>query len=117
MVKQANDKLSPQQGIQSTDTSASSSGIKVPNPDREGVIRHVPKAHLVYKRKQPDGTFTEMWIYNIERDIKQELKMQRAVLSGTDILPGSVMSADGTQNAEIWSTGNAQIIQITGLPQ
>ena len=84
--------------------------------DRQGIIRTVDGAHLVYKRTTEDSTFEELWIYNINDQMKDELKIRRAILSGTDIESGKTRSSDGTQQYESWTIGNAQMISITGLP-
>lgn len=86
--------------------------------DRQGVIRTVPDAHLIYKREQPDGTFEELWIYNVEARGRNALKSQdirNAILAGTDIPVGKMVSEDGTQTAESWAVSNAELLQIQGL--
>lgn len=85
------------------------------DPDRQGTIRAVKKAHLVYKRESGDGGFEELWVYNIGT-MKDELETRKAILAGTDIPPGKTTSPDGTQTYSIWSTGNAEILSIKGLP-
>ena len=85
------------------------------DPDRQGVIRAVKKAHLVYKRESGDGGFEELWVYNVGT-MKDELETRKAILAGTDIPPGKTASPDGTQTYSIWSTGNAELLSIKGLP-
>ncbi len=85
------------------------------DPDRQGTIRAVKKAHLVYKRESGDGGFEELWVYNIGT-MKDELETRKAILAGTDIPPGKTTSPDGTQTYSIWSTGNAEMLSIKGLP-
>lgn len=85
------------------------------DPDRQGVIRSVKKAHLVYKRESSEGGFEELWVYNIGT-MKDELETRKAILAGTDIPPGKTTSPDGTQTYSIWSTGNAEMLSIKGLP-
>lgn len=85
------------------------------DPDRQGAIRAVKKAHLVYKRESGDGGFEELWVYNIGT-MKDELETRKAILAGTDIPPGKTTSPDGTQTYSIWSTGNAEMLSIKGLP-
>ena len=85
------------------------------DPDRQGAIRAVKKAHLVYKRESDDGGFEELWVYNIGT-MKDELETRKAILAGTDIPPGKTTSPDGTQTYSIWSTGNAELLSIKGLP-
>ena len=86
------------------------------NPDLQGVIRTIPNAHLVYKRQQEDGTFDELWIYNVDQDYKKELKVRRAILAGTDIPINKMKSPDGSQTYELWTVGNAQMLKVRGLP-
>lgn len=86
------------------------------DPDFEGDIRTVTGANLVYKRKQEDGNFEELWIYNVGNDIKKETTIRRAILAGTDIVPSQRESEDGTQHAETTTLGNVQYLKISGLP-
>ncbi|TFG95672.1 hypothetical protein E4H12_12810 [Candidatus Thorarchaeota archaeon] len=86
------------------------------DPDRQGLIRKVKNAHLVFKRKIEDGTFEELWIYNSGNNLRDELEIREAVLAGTDIPAGRTTSPDGKQQYEIWSAGNAEMLQIQGLP-
>lgn len=84
--------------------------------DLQGVLRTVPNSHLVYKRQQEDGTFDELWHYNIGDDFKKELKIRRAVLAGTDIPINKMKSPDGSQTYELWTVGNGQMLKVQGLP-
>ena len=86
-----------------------------PDPDFQGVIRTVKGANLVYKRQMPDDTFAELWIMNIGRDMKKESQIKRAILAGTDVDPQSQESPDGKQHMELYSVGNVQFCEITGL--
>jgi hypothetical protein len=86
------------------------------DPDRQGLIRVVPNAHLVYKRAAEDGTFEELWIYNTGDSFEPELETRRAILAGTDIPMNSMTSQDGNQAYVLWTAGNAQMLHITGLP-
>lgn len=85
------------------------------DPDKQGVIRTVSQAHLIYKRQTDDGSYTELWIYSMG-SMKDELKTRKAILAGTDIEAGTTTSPDGTQEYTTWAAGNAELIQITGLP-
>ena len=85
------------------------------DPDKQGVIRTVKGAHLVYKRQTEDGTYEELWIYN-SGTMRDELDVRKAILAGTDIPTDKTSSPDGSQEYEIWSSGNAEILQIKGLP-
>lgn len=84
----------------------------------DGLIRHVPGAHLVYKRADDFGTYTELWAYNVDpngKGAKQAQDLRNAILSGTDIPRGSMQSADNQQKAKVFSRGNAELLHITGL--
>lgn len=86
------------------------------DPNRQGLIRTIDDAHLVYKRRSPDSTYEELWIYNINDKIDSELEIRRAILAGTDIPQGKKHSDDGTQFYTLTTLGNAQLLHITGLP-
>lgn len=86
------------------------------NSDRQGVIRDVPGAHLVYKRKTSDNTFDELWIYNIGKT-QDELQIRKAIIAGTDIPVSKTSSPDGNQSYQVWAAGNAELLNIVGLPQ
>ena len=86
------------------------------DPNRQGIIRVVDKAHLVYKRQMPDGTFDELWIYNISKELRDELATRKKILAGTDIPPTRTRSADGSQKYTMTTLGDAQYVHITGLP-
>lgn len=86
------------------------------DPNFEGEIRTVAGADLVYKRKQEDGNYEELWIYNVGNDIRKETEIRKAILAGTDIDPSQRESEDGLQNAETSTVGNVQYLKITGLP-
>lgn len=86
------------------------------DPNRQGIIRVVDQAHLVYKRQTPDGTFEELWIYNVSKDMRDELTIRKKILAGTDIPPTRTRSADGSQTYTMTTLGNAQYVHITGLP-
>jgi hypothetical protein len=85
------------------------------NPDKQGLIRFVPNAHLVYKRVQPDGTFSELWIYNIY-GLNDELEIKKSILAGTDIDIKTSTDDSGNQEYQLFTMGNAQLMHITGLP-
>ena len=85
------------------------------DPDRAGLIRTVNKAHLVYKRSTDDGSYEEMWTYNVT-NLRDEMSVRKAILSGTDIPPNKTQSPDGSQHYELWTAGNAEVMLIKGLP-
>lgn len=85
------------------------------DPNRNGIIRTVDNAHLVYKRQSEDGSFEELWVYNTD-SMQGELKVRRDILAGTDIPQNRTQSEDGSQEYTIQTLGNGQIVHITGLP-
>lgn len=87
----------------------------VEDPDHQGLIRAVKNAHLIYKRKAEDGTFEELWIYNIS-SLRDEFTVRKAILAGTDIPVAKTRSPDGQQTYSLWSAGNAEMMHIEGLP-
>lgn len=93
-------------------------GKEVPNdPDRQGLIRFVKGAHLVYKRQNNEGTYDELWQIKISGDLDDALEVRRAILAGTDIPPRATKSQDGSQSYTLTTLGNAQILAIKNLPQ
>lgn len=85
------------------------------DPNRQGIIRQVDAAHLIYKRQVEDGTFEELWIYNVTPEMDNELEIRRAILAGTDIPPSKTKSNDGSQSYTLTTMGNAQYVHIKGL--
>lgn len=90
---------------------------KESNPDYQGQLRSVTGANLVYKRQTQDGTYDELWIYSIGKDMASEFAIRKAILSGTDIDPNTQESDDGSQHSKSITLGNIQFISISGLPQ
>lgn len=86
------------------------------DPDRQGAIRTVDDAHLVYKRQVADGSFEELWLLKQGEKFHDELDIRRDILAGTDISPNKTKSDDGSQTADSWNVGNIQFMQINGLP-
>jgi len=86
------------------------------NPNRSGFIRTVDKAHLIYKRQAENGTYEELWIYNIQTNTNDELEIRRNILAGTDIPVQKTKSPDGVQSYTSTTMGNAQMLKISGLP-
>lgn len=85
------------------------------NKNKEGNIRYVPNAHLIFKRKEGDGSFTELWMYKMD-DFKTALETRKNILAGTDIPEDDDTSPDGKQTYELYSVGNIEQMTITGLP-
>jgi hypothetical protein len=87
-----------------------------PDENHMGTIRAVKGAHLVYKRQAGDGTFSELWTYNIGEHVNDAIAIKKAIVAGTDIPENKLRSDDGTQSYELVTMGNAQLLKITGLP-
>lgn len=84
--------------------------------DRQGNVHYVKAAHLVYRREQEDGTFEELWIYNIGDEAERKAEeIIRDILAGTDIEDNQIASEDGSQEYTLWTVGNAQMLKVTGL--
>lgn len=86
------------------------------NPNLQGMIRKIPRAHLIYKRETDEGAYEELWIYNIQTGMRDEFDIRKKILDGTDIPHNNTQSPDGSQKYNLWTSGNAQLIHITGLP-
>ncbi|MGZ8924309.1 MAG: hypothetical protein ACXW2E_00365 [Nitrososphaeraceae archaeon] len=83
--------------------------------DRQGVIRTVPGAQLVYKRETEEGTYEELWMYNTNDSMQDALQIRQTIIAGTDIPVNKIASDDGKQQYSIWTTGNIEMLQIKGL--
>ena len=95
---------------------------KPEDPSRQGIIRRVEGAHLVFKKKNDAGTYDELWLFSFNNtyekgSFKDMVKIKRAILAGTDIPVKDNTSPDGAQTAEQKIIGDAQYLFITGLPQ
>lgn len=108
------DDVAPEEGDNEVSQLDSVVSDATENPDRQGAIRTVKHAHLVYKREGDEG-YEELWVYNVGT-MKDELEIRKNILSGTDIPPGKTTSPDGSQSYTTWASGNAEVIHITGLP-
>lgn len=85
------------------------------DPNRQGMVRTVKGAHLVYKREVEDGTYEELWQYNIST-LRDEITIRKAILAGTDIPVNKAQSTDGSQTFQTWAVGNAELLLVRGLP-
>ena len=85
------------------------------NPDKEGLIRTVRGAYMVYKRATAEGNFEELWLYNMG-NVKTQTHIRNAILAGTDIDPITLRSPTNDQTADVWSKGNVQYLHVNGLP-
>lgn len=90
---------------------------KPKNPRRQGMIRRVKGAHLVYKKQVDESEYEELWIFNTQNSLQDELKIKKAILAGTDIKSNKLTSDDGVQSYELVTLGNAQLLCVRGLPQ
>lgn len=105
-----------EEDVDPNDPNAQAQPEEPQDPNRMGLIRRVPGAHLVFKRETEEGTYEELWIYNLNQAMRDELKTRREILAGTDIPVNKTQSEDGAQTYDIWTAGNAQVIHIKGLP-
>lgn len=85
------------------------------NQPEPGIKRHVDGARLVSKRKSDDGTFTELWVFHTT-NLRDDLKIRRAIVGDTDIPVGASESPTGEQRLETWAVGNIEFVSVTGLP-
>lgn len=85
------------------------------DPDKQGMIRTVRGAYLVYKRLSDNNNYEELWVFN-KTNIKTQTKVKNDILAGTDIDPVKLISPDGTQSANTWARGNVQFLTVNGLP-
>lgn len=86
------------------------------DPNKQGVLRKVEGVRLVYKRQTENGSYEELWAYNISKsNAPDSFKKRRAILAGTDIPPNKSTSPDGSQTYDIWTTTNAELIRVKGL--
>ncbi len=95
------------------------SDAQVEDPDRQGYIRTVPNAHLIYKRKDQNHQYTELWVYKRDSNKTATLTIYDAIISGTDIPRGDSSSEDGSQTVSTWEIGPIDntvcYVEIKGL--
>jgi hypothetical protein len=85
------------------------------DPDRQGIIRNIDQAHLIYKRQDTDGSYTELWTYDISKSERDEFDIRSAILAGTDINHRTGVSDNEQQKFTLWTCGNRQFMEIIGL--
>lgn len=89
------------------------------DPDRQGNIRTIKGAHLVYKRKSENNLYDELWIFKQNQMDQWTTHTYDAILAGTDIPKGKENSEDGTQSVERYEVGDPQntlvFVEIKGL--
>jgi hypothetical protein len=89
------------------------------DPDRQGSIRTVPDAHMVYKRKNENNLYDELWIYKQNQHDTWTMKTYDAIVAGSDIPKGATSSPDGSQTVDRWEVGNPKntlvFVEIKGL--
>jgi hypothetical protein len=76
--------------------------------------RRVPRAKMLWKRKEDGGTFTERWWY-IATNIDDLVAIKRRILAGTDIPTNKSVSPDGQQAVTMEQFGDVCYLTITGL--
>lgn len=86
------------------------------DPDKQGIIRVVKGARLVYKRETDDGTFEELWMFKTGNVTRDEFQIKKDILAGTDIPTNKTASEDDEQSYTVWASGNVQMMKINGLP-
>jgi hypothetical protein len=116
-TQQTSDLFGQSDGDDNNELSDDTKQSDTENTDFQGLIRTIRGACLVFKRKSQNGTFDELWIYNVGDNLKQETIVRKAILAGTDIDPNTQMSDDGTQKAKTHTIGNIQFLNISGLVQ
>jgi len=85
--------------------------------NRQGLIRKVKNAHLIYKRENETDTYDELWVYRSGKDgIQSEIDIKNDIVSGTDIPIDGLTSDDGEQYYEIWHVGEVIFLKIFNLP-
>jgi hypothetical protein len=99
-----------------TDPSPQTTDVENQDPDKQGAVRVIKGARLVYKRETDEGTFEELWIYKMGNHSRDEYEIRKDILAGTDIPVEGTASEDGTQTYSMWTSGDAQMIKIAGLP-
>lgn len=109
------EEASSEEGPNEENSNENSSEESEENSDRQGLIRTVKGAHLIYKRKEPDGTFSELWIYEIQKGLRDEFETRQAILDGTDIDQKTGQSKDEKQYYELWTSNDRQMMKIYGL--
>lgn len=80
----------------------------------EGPARRVPRAKMLWKKKEDDGTFTERWMY-LAQSIDDLVSIKRKILAGTDIPVNKTMSPDGKQGFVLEQFGDIVWITINGV--
>jgi hypothetical protein len=112
----ADDQEDPMGGEQEDPAVGQLASKATEDPNKQGLIRTVKGAHLVYKRQTEEGSYEELWQYSTKSgNFQEEMKRRKAILAGTDIPPNKTTSPDGSQSYEIWTTSNAEMMVIKGL--
>lgn len=84
--------------------------------DKEGIIRYIKGAHLVYKRKNVDGMYDELWMFKTT-SLKTDEHIKQIIIAGTDINPKTGESEDGIQHYDLWINGDITLLKIFNLPE
>lgn len=80
----------------------------------EGKTRRVPRAKMLWKRKDENGLFTERWMY-LAQSIDDIVTIKRNILSETDIPVNKTVSPSGEQGFVMEQFGDVVFITISGL--
>lgn len=84
--------------------------------NKQGLIRNIEGARLLFKKQTEDGTYEELWIYKVVPGLHSEVKIRKKILAGTDIPPRQTKSPNGDQSYKVWTAGDRQYLHIIGLP-
>ena len=90
---------------------------KIVNANYQGNVRTVQNARLIYKRKQPNGTYEELWLFNVSSDPKINAKIKKDILTITNIddTDERRISPDGGQTHETSVIGNIAYVKVSGI--
>lgn len=80
----------------------------------EGAVRRVPRAKLLWKRKEDSGTFSERWMY-LAQSIDDIVTIKRKILAETDIPVNKTSSPSGEQGFVMEQYGDLVFITISGI--
>lgn len=84
--------------------------------NKQGIIRYIKGAHLVFKRKNPDGLYDELWMFKTS-NLKDDENIKQTIIAGTDIDKTVGESEDGVQTYDMWTSGDITILKILNLPE
>ena len=82
------------------------------NPNRQGYIRTIKNAHLVYKRQNDTNNYDELWVFKTCDRISDEMNIKKDILSGTDIPLTAETSVNNEQYYDQWYVGDVIFLKI-----